>query len=166
MKPTYEELVKKYINLVYYYTKRWIYKKEDIDDIVQETYKKALMKYGNFIYQSDAQLKSWLLTICRNTIFDTNKQKKQTVTFDDDMEMTLADTKTESWLEKEIKREEAIALKNTLNKLNDNDHDVIRLRYFDDLSFKEIAPVLGISEATAKMRCYRTLEKLRKEMSK
>ena len=80
--------------------------------------------------------------------------------------MTLADSKTESWLEKEIKREEAIALRNILNKLNDNDHDIIRLRYYDELSFKEIALVLGISEATTKMRCYRTLEKLRKGMSK
>ena len=166
MKPTKEELVKRYINLVYYYAKRWVHNRDDVDYMVQDTYTKALMKYDSFVYASDNQLKSWLLIICRNTIFDVHKLKKPTLTFDTEMEATHIDSKAESWLDEEIKREDVEVLKNILKTLDDHDYEIIRLRYFDDLSFDEIASVFNVPEATAKMRCYRALKKLRKELSK
>ncbi len=166
MKPTQEELVKRYINLVYYYAKRWLSKREDIDDIVQETYKKALMHYETLTYQSENQLKSWLLMICRNTIFDAHKLKKQTVSFNAEMEADFEDTKIESWLEIAIKEEDDFLLKKLLHQLNESDFDIIRLRYFDELSFREIAEILSVTEARVKMRCYRVIEKMRRETNK
>jgi len=166
MKPTQEELVKRYIKLVYYYTKRWVSHREDIDDMVQETYKKALMHYDTFTYKSENQLKSWLLLICRNTIFDAHKLKKITVPFDDEKETANEQQDEESWLETAIRKENITQIKNLLQQLNEIDSDIIRLRYFEELSFKEIAAILQSSEAVAKMRCYRTLAKMRKEIEK
>lgn len=166
MKPTTQQLVTRYINLVYYYTKRWVHNHEDIDDMVQETYKKALMHYNTFTYQSESQLKSWLLSICRNSIFDAHKLKKQTIPFDREMEDILPDGNAISWLETEIKREEIALLKKLLQLLSENDYDIIRMRYFDELSFKQIAKVLQMNEPKIKMRCYRAIEKMKKETDK
>jgi RNA polymerase sigma factor (sigma-70 family) len=164
MKPSKEELVKRYINLVYYYANRWMNKSEDIDDIVQETYKKVFMKYDTFSYQNENQLKAWLLTICRNCMMDEFKLKK-TTTLDEVVEGLIIDTNTEDFLQREIKKEEVSLLKVAMKGLAPEQYEILRLRYFDEVSFKDIAGVLQINEATAKMRCYRALEKLRKDLS-
>jgi len=49
-----------------------------------------------------------------------------------------------------------------LNNLTDKNSDLIELRFFQELSFKEIAAIYGITEANAKMRIYRVLEKMKK----
>lgn len=160
MKPTREELVKNYINLVYYFARRWAVRPEDADDMVQETYKKALMNYNAFNYQSESQLKSWLLTICRNTFMDSQKLKKKTTTMD--INVIEDETTTEGWLEGEIKKEEKDTLKQSLQQLDSDEFDVINLRYLNDFSFKQLAETLHLSEAQAKMRCYRAIAKLKK----
>ena len=96
--------------------------------MVQDTYTKALMKYDSFVYASDNQLKSWLLIICRNTIFDVHKLKKPTLTFDTEMEATNIDSKTESWLDEAIKREDVEVLKNILKKKDAHDNEINRRR--------------------------------------
>lgn len=163
MKPTREELVKQYINLVYFYTKKWVNNQEDVDDIVQETYKKVFMNYQNFNYQNDGQLKAWMLTICRNIIFDQSKIKKG-VSLDEIVEVYASDHNPDQLIEQEISNEQVSFLKQSLEKLDKGDYDIVRMRYFDEIQFKEIAAVLKTNEATAKMRCYRALNKLRKDL--
>jgi len=103
MKPTREELVKNYIGLVYYFAKRWTVRQEEADDMVQETYKKALIRYEAFHFQSENQLKSWLLTICRNTVMDAQKLKRKVVSID--IETVEEDTENmDGLLEEEIKK--------------------------------------------------------------
>lgn len=49
-----------------------------------------------------------------------------------------------------------------LEKMEDEQQQLIQLRFFDHLSFKEIGDILAISEDNAKVRVYRTLDKLKK----
>ena len=49
----------------------------------------------------------------------------------------------------------------TLNLLKDKDREVLWMRHHDDLSFQEVAAVLGIAEGTARVRYVRALERLR-----
>ena len=52
-----------------------------------------------------------------------------------------------------------------LKSLNEKELQIIEWRYFDALSFKEISKRLNISENNAKVRCFRTIEKLRKKFN-
>jgi RNA polymerase sigma-70 factor (ECF subfamily) len=52
---------------------------------------------------------------------------------------------------------------NLLNTMEQEHLDLIELRFFQGLSFKEIADIYSISEPNAKMRVYRILEKLNKK---
>jgi hypothetical protein len=53
-----------------------------------------------------------------------------------------------------------------MGQLGERDHNALVLRFFDDRSFKDISSVLGTTEAGAKMRVNRALEKLRKFFTK
>ena len=48
-----------------------------------------------------------------------------------------------------------------INELEQVQQDLIELRFFEGMSFKEIAAIYNITEATAKMRTYRILERIR-----
>ncbi|CAN0515061.1 unnamed protein product, partial [Phaeothamnion confervicola] len=53
-------------------------------------------------------------------------------------------------------------LQSTLEKLSEQELYLIELRFFEELSFKEIGEILSITEVHAKVKTYRTLDKLRK----
>lgn len=164
MKPTQEELVKKYINLVYYYAKQWVYDSSDRDDIVQETFLHAFKKYDIFVFQSDNQLKSWLMTICRNVMINNMKAKKPTMDITDYADSIEDESEVNNFLEREIAHEEIAQLKKVFGNLSESERYLLRLRFDEEMSFREICEVLEVPEATAKMRCYRSIEKLRQEL--
>ena len=53
-----------------------------------------------------------------------------------------------------------------MNELQDKDMEIIDLRYFEKLSFIEIGNILGITDNNAKIRLYRSVERLRKTYKK
>ena len=53
-----------------------------------------------------------------------------------------------------------------VNELAPDQVDLIELRYFQGISFKEIAEIYNITEANAKMKIYRILEKLKNNWNK
>jgi RNA polymerase sigma-70 factor (ECF subfamily) len=57
--------------------------------------------------------------------------------------------------------ENNVNLYSALKKLTDKQLVIIKLRYFEKLSFKEIALILNIKESNAKVKCFRAIEKLR-----
>lgn len=164
MKPTFETIVKNYINLVYYFTRRWVKEENVVDDVVNETFLKVFKKYSTFQYQSEGEFKSWLLIICRNIIFDRQKKQKF-VSFDNTIIDSVESSEDiESWLQAEMEREDVQRILSELERMSDEDNVIVRLRIFDELSFESIATILTISEAAAKMRFYRVISKLQKKL--
>lgn len=60
--------------------------------------------------------------------------------------------------------EEQEKLIDVLNGLNEKDLDLIELRFFQKMPFKEIADIYNITEANAKMKLYRLIEKIKKNL--
>jgi RNA polymerase sigma factor (sigma-70 family) len=80
----------------------------------------------------------------------------------DELDRELASrASSKAYREAASSREITSAIRNALNALTDRDREIIELRHFHDLSFNEIAKVLGISEGAAKIRNNRALAKLR-----
>lgn len=65
-----------------------------------------------------------------------------------------------------MRREEISALEEALQKLSDNDREIISLRNFENLSNTEVAACLGISEKAASIRYVRALDRLRIQMNR
>ena len=167
MKPSFEDVVKDYIRLVYFFAKRWIVRHQEVDDVVQDTFLRALNAYDSFIYKTRGELKSWLLTICRNIIIDnarSYKMQKKDISIDkNDIELS-DDHDIEQWLETQIKNQDIKSIQHELNRMKLEDQEIIKLRIFDELEFKHIGTILGISEPSTKMRFYRAIERLKENV--
>jgi RNA polymerase sigma-70 factor (ECF subfamily) len=124
----------------------------DAEDAVQEAVFKAWKHFGRF--RRDADLKPWLFTIVANECRQQRRSRwwnvlKGTDHLDGQVESNASvDPSTQD-------------LRLALYRLPHNQRLVLILRYYLDLSFKDIAQTLGISTKAAKARTYRALERLR-----
>jgi RNA polymerase sigma factor (sigma-70 family) len=161
MKPPFQEVVKNYINLLYHFAYRWTSPGADVDDIVHESFLKAFKNYDQVRFTSDTQIKSWLLTICRNHIHNIHRIKKMISLEEIDSESFLNESLVDLWLQQLIHEEQIDLVKKELEKMDTYEEEIVRLRIFENLSFKEIGCVLEISEPAAKMRFSRVITKLK-----
>lgn len=131
-------------------------------DITQQTFMKAMANLSK--YEDRGLLfSSWLYRIAQNEVsMYFRKQKKNfTVPIDENRVIEVA---TEASLSSEyMTAEQQEKLIEMLNGLESDDLDLIELRFFEKLSFKQIAEIYKISEANAKMRTYRILERITKK---
>ena len=164
-KPPFDEVVKNYIRLVYFFAKKSLYQQEDVDDIVQETFLKAMNNYKQFTFKSEGELKSWLLTICRHLIADQMRSKNKTISIEQNNIELFDNSDVEDMMNAEITHEKDIeSVKKELVKLKAEEQEIIRLRIVEEMEFKEIAVALDTKEAAVKMRFYRAIIKLKEAL--
>lgn len=166
MKPPFDDVVKNYIRLVYFFAKKSLSDQQDVDDVVQETFLKAMKTYDKFNFKSEGELKSWLLTICRHLIADFFRAHKNHISMDqNEVELLFTEDDVEDLLEAQITRADDIAkVRTALKTLKPTEQEIIRLRITEEMEFKEIAMALGTKEAAVKMRFYRTIIKLKQAL--
>jgi len=93
-------------------------------------------------------------------MFFRNQKKTYSVSIDENQ---LADLAHEADIEGYMSIEEQEQLITLMNNMEQDQLDLIELRFFQGFSFKQIADIYKITEANAKMRTYRLLEKLGKK---
>lgn len=160
---------KKYFGVFYdlYFDQifRFIYKrvggKEHLaGDLTQQTFMKAManiLKYEDRGYP----FSSWLYRIAQNEVsmFFRAQKKNFTVAIDENLLSSMASEAQIGSYMSINEQEQLIAM---MNELEEEHLDIIELRFFQELSFKEIATIYSITEANAKMRTYRILERIAK----
>ncbi|MFN5911652.1 MAG: RNA polymerase sigma factor, partial [Bacteroidota bacterium] len=105
---------------------------------------------------------SWLYRIAQNEVSMYFRSLKKTRTVEIE-ERKLKDLCEVAELTSQMSIEEQERLIRLLNDMEQENLDLIELRFFQGLSFKEIADIYSINEPSAKMRVYRILEKLGKK---
>lgn len=134
-------------------------------DVTQQTFIKAM---GNLEKYEDRGLpfSSWLYRIAQNEVsmFFRQQKKQFSVSIDENRLMDMAGEANIETSYMSIEEQEKLV--ETLNLLDQEHQDLIELRFFQELSFKEIAEIYDITEANAKMRTYRILEKIGKMWEK
>ena len=146
---------------------RMLVKDHDLtEDIFQETFIKAVRVIDEGRYCDNGKFLSWVLRIAHNLVIDyfRNRRQNKSVTESDagyDVLGTLkfADRTIEDELVSEqIERD----IRSLVESLPDEQREVVRIRYFAGLSFKEIAEQTGVSINTALGRMRYALINLRK----
>ena len=120
-------------------------------DIMQESFTRYFEHYG----QEDTP--SLLYTIARNTFFDHIRREKRS--------SLVENRHDESYVDHErvlIVREEYRLVLLALQRLDDDERDILSLILSSDLSYREIATIAGISEANVKVKVHRARIKLKK----
>lgn len=155
-------LYEKYVSKLYSYCySRVGFNKELTEDITSDTFVKAIEKFDSFVYQGKPFI-VWLYTIAHNLIVDHYRKSKE-VAFADSEEIYFKEEEID-YLENLSEEETSqMILKHTKN-LPDELRNIFSLKHTEDLTFKEIAKMVGKEEGAIKMQYYRGLELLKKNI--
>jgi RNA polymerase sigma-70 factor (ECF subfamily) len=138
--------------------------RQDADDLAQETFLRAYRKLKRF--DPEKKFFTWLYTIALNIIRNHLKSSPERTARIAEMAHPPSDPVDPANPEGLfLDREKAQLLEICLQKLPSELKEAVVLRYYQDLSFDEIATITDASVSAVKMRAYRGLERLRALMS-
>ncbi len=161
-------LINKHKNQVYSYIILVVKNRDLAEDIFQDTFIKVIRSLNIGTYKDNGKFVSWVMRIAHNLIIDYYRKNKNIQTIaEDDVTMPLFDQiqfsnkPTDHQLignqtEKEIRK--------LILQLPQEQLEIIKLRYYFDMSFKEIAKITNVSINTALGRMRYAILNLRKLM--
>lgn len=128
------------------------------EDLTSQTFLKAMEKLHTFDVER-GMFGAWLYRIARNTVIDHVRTVKPVTPIDENFDMA-GDEDATLRAKRGIDAKQVQAM---LASLDDEKRELLQLRLWDGLSYKEIAEVTGKSEANCKVIVSRTLSQLRKD---
>jgi RNA polymerase sigma-70 factor (ECF subfamily) len=158
-KDAFAGLYEQYMPMVFKYISYRIRETHTAEDLTSAVFEKALTRFQTF--KSDrASFSTWIMTIARNTLTDYFRAsaRKQTVPIDDADPVTNGNGKIENGM---IKREQIKHLQQCLGKLSSQEQEIISLKFSGEMTNRQIAGMLGISESNVGTIVYRAVRKLR-----
>ncbi|MCM1143858.1 MAG: RNA polymerase sigma factor [Blautia sp.] len=145
-------IVQKYYDEIYRFCFFLTGQETDSYDIAQEVFLKFIRYADSYQYRN---LKGYLLIIARNLCYDFFRHKKDVLSMEE-----IAETGEE---DRGLKlAEEKMLLQEALMEIAPEQREVVILRIYEELSFREIAKMLGCNLSTAKSRYRLGIEKLRR----
>ena len=139
----------------------------DAEDITQDVFLKAFQKISNI--KDTSKFRGWLFSIALNRIKDYYRKRRFRSLFkteDENIEshpsVDVENDQPEA-LEKILREDFWRQVMQVLDKLSKMEREVFMLRFFDQLSIREIADLLRKNQSTVKTHLYRALAKYKKE---
>ena len=154
----YEENYRKIYNAVY----MRVLNRENAEDIVQETFIKAMNAYDRYD-PSIASLSTWLSRIAVNATIDRMRRdnRGKIISFDEYLEQGIEQGAEDPELTR-LTDNDTKELYGILKKLNDKERELLTMRFVLEFSYKEIAEQLSSNEKAIARRVERLLDKCRR----
>jgi len=132
-------------------------------DLTQQLFMKAMANLSKY-EDRGLPFSAWLYRIAQNEVnmFFRAQKKNYSVEINDRQLLGILEEATEE----AVSQADLDQLIRVINELEPEQADILELRFFQEMSFKEIADIYNISEANAKMRVYRLLEKIKMNWKK
>lgn len=127
------------------------------EDITSNVFEKAWRSRDSF---RGGSAKAWLFRIARNLLIDHWRLKKDEPLENEDLVVSTA-TSVEETMDNTFRKE---ALERALGKLPPEMRTVLKLRFIDGLSAKQVATKLAMTEGNVRVVQYRALLKMRKDL--
>ncbi len=147
-----------YVQSLYRYLYSQVGTVHDAEDLTSQTFITAYESLPR--YRERGFFSAWLFRIARSKLADHFRRHRHEVTLDA-AESIVAGPDTLGLV---IQDEEVCRLRSLIRELKESEQDLIRLRYVADLSFAEIANILGKREDAIKKSMYRLLARLKSQM--
>ena len=161
-----ETLINRHRSKVFTYILLTIKSQQLAEDLFQETFIKVVQSLRGGKYKDNGRFLSWVIRIAHNLIIDHfRKEKQMNSVSNDDTEMDLFNSKklSDRNIEETIVNNQIRAeLRSLINELPEDQREVVLLRHYGELSFKEIADQTNVSINTALGRMRYALINLRK----
>ena len=143
-----------------YYRELYLYvyaicgNKNMTEDVLQETFLKALLA----LKDSHTNMRAWLYLTARNFCYNLLKREKRLVYGE---ETGRADEEAEDLLEQILKKEQSRRLQSALDKMSKPQREVLILQYFGGFRQREIAAMLQITPANVRVLAHRAKKELK-----
>lgn len=162
----FEVILNRYKSRVYTYIFLIVRNKELAEDIFQDTFIKAITTIQQGRYVDSGRFLGWINRIAHNLIIDHFRKEKNENTFSTDgLEYDYVNNSkySEKSVEDVISNEQVLSdVVQLIDFLPESQKEVVKMRYFQDLSFKEIAERTDVSINTALGRMRYALMNMRK----
>jgi RNA polymerase sigma-70 factor (ECF subfamily) len=155
----FTRLVEAYQIPVYNLAYRMLGDAREAEDAAQETFLRAYTRLTT--YQRDKKFSSWLLAIASHHCIDRLRRRRFTWLSLD--ELPFLEQAASEWNQPEeaaVRQEERDEVRKMLDQLPPQYRAAVILRYWYDLSYREIAEVMETTESAIKSRLYRARESL------
>jgi RNA polymerase sigma factor (sigma-70 family) len=153
---SFEELVKKYQDMVFTMTMRILQNHEDAEEVAQDVFIKVYNSLRSF--QQKSNFKTWLFRIVYNESINrlrTIKNRIKTNDLTDGATLYLVEQSIDNESNEEIK-----IIQNAIENLPETERTILSLYYYEDMPVKEIAKITELTETNVKTRLFRSRQKL------
>jgi RNA polymerase sigma factor (sigma-70 family) len=156
----FDEVYEKYYKKLVNYLRSRLSEKALAEDLASEVFEKAFKTIKDFKWQG-ISLSAWIFRIARNLLTDHYRKvgrRGKTVSLTE-IEDLFEDDKV-SLKNEVVKDEQDVAIYNAMREFGDEDQYLLYYKFFEELSNKEIAKLMKISESNVGTRLYRIRKKL------
>jgi RNA polymerase sigma-70 factor (ECF subfamily) len=154
----FEPLYNKYYEQIFRYIYQRMDDKETAHDVTSQVFLKALNNIQKYEYRG-VPFASWLYRIAKSELYQSFRDKKARRTVN--VESMHIFEMIEEW-EEDTTDENRKLLLQIISELNEDEVQLVELRFFEKRSFKEIGDILEITENNAKVKAHRVVKKMRK----
>lgn len=158
---TFQELALPLFDQLYNFAHWLTQDRSDAEDLVQETYTKALRGFGGF--QIGTNFRAWMFRILRNAFLTSRMGLKASSSGEEELDtIASVDPSPEDVLILEVERD---AVRQALAELQVASREILLLCEVEEMKYEEIAQVLQIPIGTVMSRLYRARQALRNRLS-
>lgn len=161
----FDALLNRHQQRVFGYIIKIVKNQELADDIFQETFVKAITTIKQGRYTENGKFSAWITRIAHNLIIDYYRQEKPGTMSTDDADVNLLNRKdlSENTVEDFIIDEQITEdVRKIMKSLPQSQKEVLEMRFYQDMSFKEIAEATNVSINTALGRMRYAIMNMRK----
>jgi RNA polymerase sigma-70 factor (ECF subfamily) len=162
-------LIKKYQSRIYGFIYSKIADRDLVDDIFQDTFMKVIKTLKSQSYNEEGKFLPWVMRIASNLIIDHYRKNKKMPMLRDTEEFsvfTFLKDDSHNVESKIINEQVERDLRKIIEHLPNDQKEVLIMRIYQDLSFKEISEMTGVSINTALGRMRYALANIRKVVEK
>lgn len=126
---------------------------EQANDVFQETFMKAIVCIRSHQYKTTGKFSAWLMRIAHNLVIDSVRNNRNMPQYDGDMQNNVLYNNVrlsqECCEEDMLRQADLTTLEKMIGMLPPVQQEIVHLRFYEDLSFKEIAQITNVSINTA-----------------
>ena len=164
-----DTLIKRHKQRIYSFIYSKVLDRDLTEDIFQDTFIKVIrtLKLGN--YNEQGKFVSWVMRIAHNLVIDHFRKNKRIPKFENSYDFDIFSVLSDSSLNAEkslIKDQILNDVKKLIEYLPDDQKEVLKYRFYNDMSFKEISEKTGVSINTSLGRMRYALINLRNIIDK
>lgn len=154
-----KQLYCQYGKEVFLYLYSMCQQRELAEDLLQETFLKAILALPD----SHTNMRAWLFKVARNLYYNLYKRNKWEI-YGEEYLKKISKLEIDEFLEGYISKQETRILYEVMQKISPVKREVLELQYFGQMSLKEIASILQLSQENVRVLSHRAKKELKKLM--